>query len=48
MNLKFALLQLLSGRSLAEQFMIGKKACEQAKTMGAHIAEIDMDLLGLS
>ncbi|MCC8191670.1 MAG: hypothetical protein LIO41_01305 [Ruminococcus sp.] len=45
MKLKIALLQILPGRSLAEQFMIGKKACEQAKTMGAYIAEIDMDLL---
>ena len=45
MKLKIALLQLLPGKNLAEQFMIGKKACEQAKTMDAHIAEIDMNLL---
>ncbi|MCD7763179.1 MAG: carbon-nitrogen hydrolase family protein [Lachnospiraceae bacterium] len=38
MKLKIALLQLLSGKNLTEQTMIGKKACEQAKTMGAHIA----------
>ncbi|MCD8015343.1 MAG: carbon-nitrogen hydrolase family protein [Lachnospiraceae bacterium] len=38
MILKIALLQLLSGRSIEEQFVIGKKACEQAKAMGAHIA----------
>ncbi|MCC8138090.1 MAG: carbon-nitrogen hydrolase family protein [Clostridiales bacterium] len=38
MNLKIALLQLLPGKDLTEQTMIGKKACEQAKAMGAHIA----------
>ncbi len=38
MKLKIALLQLLPGKDLAEQTMIGKKACEQAKAMGAHIA----------
>jgi len=38
MNLKVALLQLLPGKGLTEQTMIGKKACEQAKAMGAHIA----------
>lgn len=38
MNLKIALLQLLPGNSLEEQFHIGKSACEKAKTMGADIA----------
>ena len=38
MKLKIALLQLLPGRSIEEQFTIGKKACKRAKTMGADIA----------
>ena len=38
MKLKIALLQLLPGKDLTEQTMIGKKACEYAKAMGAHIA----------
>ena len=38
MNLKIALLQLLPGDSLEEQFQIGKSACEKAKAMGADIA----------
>lgn len=38
MNLKIALLQLLPGKDLAEQFQIGKAACEKAKAMDADIA----------
>lgn len=38
MKLKIALLQLLPGDSLEEQFKIGKAACEKAKAMGADIA----------
>ncbi|MCD7712335.1 MAG: carbon-nitrogen hydrolase family protein [Firmicutes bacterium] len=38
MKLKIALFQILPGKDLTEQTMIGKKACEQAKAMGAHIA----------
>ncbi|MCD8398922.1 MAG: carbon-nitrogen hydrolase family protein [Lachnospiraceae bacterium] len=38
MKLKIALLQILPGRSIEEQFTIGKKACKRAKTMGADIA----------
>lgn len=38
MNLKIALLQLLPGRNLEEQFQKGKDACERAKEMGADIA----------
>lgn len=38
MNLKIALLQLLPGDSLEEQFQIGKAACEKAKAMDADIA----------
>ncbi len=38
MNLKIALLQLLPGNGLEEQFQIGKAACEKAKAMDADIA----------
>ena len=38
MKLKIALLQLLPGNTLEEQFEIGKKACHKAKEMGADIA----------
>lgn len=38
MNLKIALLQLLPGNGLEEQFKIGKTACERAKSIGADIA----------
>lgn len=38
MKLKIALLQLLPGNNPEEQFLIGKNACEKAKTMGADIA----------
>ncbi len=38
MVLKIALLQLLPGTGLEEQFKIGKEACEKAKDMGADIA----------
>ena len=38
MKLKIALLQLLPGNNLEEQFEIGKKACYKAKEMGADIA----------
>lgn len=38
MNLKIALLQILPGKSLEEQFLIGKAACEKAKAMKADIA----------
>ncbi len=38
MNLKIALLQLLPGDSLEDQFQIGKTACEKAKNMRADIA----------
>lgn len=38
MVLKVALLQLLPGRNLEEQFMIGRAACEKAKDMDADIA----------
>lgn len=38
MNLKIALLQLLPGDGLEEQFQIGKAACEKAKAMDADIA----------
>lgn len=38
MVLKIALLQLLPGRNLEEQFKIGRAACERAKAMGADIA----------
>lgn len=38
MNLKIALLQLLPGGSLEEQFQIGKVACEKAKAMDADVA----------
>lgn len=38
MVLKIALLQLLPGSDLEEQFQIGKSACEKAKEMGADIA----------
>lgn len=36
--LKIALLQLMPGDGLVEQFRIGKAACERAKAMGADIA----------
>ena len=38
MVLKIALLQLLPGNNLEEQFKIGKAACEKAKDMDADIA----------
>lgn len=38
MVLKIALLQLLPGKNLEEQFKIGKAACEKAKDMDADIA----------
>lgn len=38
MNLKIALLQLLPGNNIDEQFKIGKAACEKAHSMGADIA----------
>lgn len=38
MKLKIALLQLLPGDSLEEQFRIGKAACEKAKDLNADIA----------
>ena len=38
MILKIALLQLLPGKGLEEQFRIGKAACEKAKDMDADIA----------
>lgn len=38
MKLNVALLQLLPGKTIEEQFFIGKQACEQAKEMGADIA----------
>ena len=38
MNLRIALLQLLPGNNLEEQFQIGKEACEKAKAMNADIA----------
>lgn len=38
MNVKIALLQLLPGNSLEEQFHIGKAACKKAKEKGADIA----------
>lgn len=38
MVLKIALLQLLPGKGLEEQYRIGKAACEKAKSMGADIA----------
>ncbi len=38
MVLKIALLQLLPGRGLEEQYRIGREACEKAKAMGADIA----------
>lgn len=38
MKLKIALLQLLPGNSLEEQFRIGKAACEKAKDQDADIA----------
>lgn len=38
MNLKIALIQVLPGKSLEEQFLIGKAACEKAKAMKADIA----------
>lgn len=38
MVLKIALLQLLPGNGLEEQFQIGKAACEKAKSMDADIA----------
>ena len=38
MRIKIALLQLLPGNNLEEQFEIGKKACYKAKEMGADIA----------
>ncbi len=38
MVLKVALLQLLPGKNLEEQFMIGSAACEKAKGMDADIA----------
>ncbi len=38
MNLKIAFLQILPGKSLDENFLIGKKACIEAKEKGADIA----------
>ena len=38
MILKVALLQLLPGKDLEEQFMIGRAACEKAKDMDADVA----------
>ncbi len=38
MNLKIAFLQILPGRDLNENFLIGKKACIEAKEKGADIA----------
>ena len=38
MNLKIALLQLLPGKDLQENFLIGKKGCEEAKEKGADVA----------
>ena len=38
MILKIALLQLLPGKGLEEQFRIGKAACEKAKDIDADIA----------
>ncbi|MBP3857503.1 MAG: carbon-nitrogen hydrolase family protein [Ruminiclostridium sp.] len=38
MKLKIAFLQLLPGKTLQEQYDIGKTACEKAKEMGADIA----------
>lgn len=38
MNLKIAFLQILPGKNLNENFLIGKKACIEAKEKGADIA----------
>ena len=38
MNLKIALLQILPGKDLDENLLIGKKACEEAKEKGADVA----------
>ncbi len=38
MNLKIAFLQLLPGKSLDENFSIGRKSCREAKEKGADIA----------
>ncbi len=38
MELKIALLQLLPGKDLDENLLIGKKACQEAKEMGADVA----------
>lgn len=38
MNLKIALVQLLPGSSVEEQFRIGKSACQRASALGAQIA----------
>ena len=37
MNLKIALLQILPGKDLDENLLIGKKACEEAKEKGADV-----------
>ena len=38
MNLKIAFLQVLPGKDLHENLLIGKKACEEAKEKGADVA----------
>ena len=38
MNLKIAFLQILPGKNIGENFLIGKKACIEAKEKGADIA----------
>ena len=38
MNLKIALLQILPGKDLDENLLIGKRACEEAKEKGADVA----------
>ena len=40
MNLRIALLQLLTGDTLEKQLEIGKQACIKAKEMGADIAHM--------
>ena len=37
MNIKRAFLQILPGKSLDENFLIGKKACIEAKEKGAFL-----------
>ena len=38
MKLKVALLQMLPGKGLSEQYNIGERACRKAKEVGADIA----------